>query len=56
MRQENSLKRCKKYRKSCLKRCKSYINKYGPSYVLHSADYKEEGHITYLPLYMTPLL
>ena len=24
--------------------------------VLHAADYKEEDGITYLPLYMTPLL
>ena len=45
------------YSLSSLTKC---INKYGSylstPYVLHSADYKEEGRITYLPLYMTPLL
>ncbi len=24
--------------------------------ILHAADYKVEGDVTYLPLYMTPLL
>lgn len=45
------------YSLSSLTKC---INKFSPylstPYVLHSADYKEEGNITYLPLYMTPLL
>ena len=45
------------YSLSSLTKC---LNKYRPylstPYVLHSADYKEEDGITYLPLYMTPLL
>ena len=47
----------KNYTLSSLKKC---MNKYGeymttPT-VLHAADYKVEDGITYLPLYMTPLL
>ncbi len=37
-----------------------FIDKYAEQlytpYVIHAADYKEENGITYLPLYMTPLL
>ena len=47
----------KNYTLSSLSKC---INKFGEyittSTVLHSADYKVENGITYLPLYMTPLL
>ncbi len=40
---------------------KKFRNKYAeqtdtPPYVLHTGDLKEEDGITYLPLYMTPLL
>ena len=47
----------KNYTLSSLKKC---MNKYGeymttPT-VLHAADYKVENGVTYLPLYMTPLL
>ncbi len=47
----------KNYTLSSLKKC---MNKFGeymttPT-VLHAADYKVEDGITYLPLYMTPLL
>ena len=39
---------------------KKFRNKYAEQtdtpYVLHTGDLKEEDGITYLPLYMTPLL
>ena len=37
----------------CMKKFGEYITT--PT-VLHTADYKEEGGISYLPIYMTPLL
>lgn len=47
----------KNYRLSSLKKCikKFAENTVSPT-VLHAADYREEDGITYLPLYMTPLL
>ena len=33
-----------------------YAEQAGTAYVLHTVDLKEEEGITYLPLYMTPLL
>lgn len=45
------------YTLSSLRKC---IDKFGKAiatpYVIHTADYKEAGGITYLPLYMVPLL
>lgn len=35
---------------------KRYAEQAGTAYVLHTSDLKEEDGITYLPLYMTPLL
>ena len=39
---------------------KKFMNKFGENIttptVLHTSDYKVENGITYLPLYMTPLL
>ena len=51
------VKSSKNYTLSSIKKC---MNKFGeymttPT-VLHAADYKVEDGITYLPLYMTPLL
>ena len=51
------VKSSKNYTLSSLTKC---MNKFGeymttPT-VLHSADYKVEDGVTYLPLYMTPLL
>lgn len=37
----------------CIKKYKNYLS---TPYVLHSADMKQENGITFLPLYMTPLL
>ena len=47
----------KNHRLSSLKKCikKFAENTVSPT-VLHAADYREEDGITYLPLYMTPLL
>ena len=39
--------------KKCLAKYGSYI---AIPYVVHTADLKKEDGITYLPLYMTPLL
>ena len=51
------VKSSNRYTLTSLKKC---INKYGnylsTPYVLHSTDLKIENGITYLPLYMTPLL
>ncbi len=35
---------------------KKYADMLGPSYVIHTSDYKEDDEIIYLPIYMTPLL
>ena len=47
----------KNYTLSSLKKCMNKFGEYmtAPT-VLHAADYKVEDGITYLPLYMTPLL
>ena len=51
------VKSCKNYTLSSLRK---FIKKYREQtyipYVLHSGDLKEEEGITFLPLYMTPLL
>jgi hypothetical protein len=45
------------YKLTSLMKCKEKFDNYiGESYVLHSADLKIEDGITYLPLYMTPLI
>ena len=47
----------KNYTLSSLRKCMSRFSEYMASpYVLHTADFKIEDDITYLPLYMTPLL
>ena len=35
---------------------KKYREMLSTSYILHTSDLKTEGGVTYLPLYMTPLL
>ena len=47
----------KNYTLSSLKKCMRRFGEYtiAPT-VLHTADYKEEEGITYLPIYMSPLL
>lgn len=51
------VKSTQRYTTNSLNKC---IRKYGQyldvPYVIHTADYKIENRITYLPLYMTPLL
>ncbi len=47
----------KNYTLTSLRKCMKKFSEYVSSpYVLHTADYKNEDDITYLPLYMTPLL
>ena len=47
----------KNYTLSSLNKCMtSYAESITSPMVLHAADYKQEAGITYLPLYMTPLL
>ncbi|MCD8291504.1 MAG: ATP-binding protein [Prevotella sp.] len=47
----------KRYTLKSLKKCiAKYSNQLSTPYVLHDGDLKEENGITYLPLYMTPLL
>ena len=47
----------KNYTLSSLRKCMAKFSEYVSSpYVLHTADFKIEDGITYLPLYMTPLL
>ena len=47
----------KNYTLSSLTKCMKKFGEYmTTSTVLHAADYKVEDGITYLPLYMTPLL
>ncbi len=47
----------KNYTLSSLKKCQNKFVEYMTTpTVLHAADYKIEDGITYLPLYMTPLL
>ena len=41
------------YPKKCMAK---FQNAIGTPYVLHTVDYKQEDGITYLPLYMTPLV
>ena len=46
-----------RYMLTSLKKCMAKLqNAVGTPYVLHTADYKQEDGITYLPLYMTPLV
>ena len=46
-----------RYTLTSLNKCiKKYGNYLSTPYVLHAADFKQENDITYLPLYMTPLL
>lgn len=51
------VKSSKNYTLSSLRK---FVNKYGEQtyipYVIHTKDWKEEDGITYLPIYMTPLL
>ena len=45
------------YTLTSLKKCMSKYGEYlSTPYVIHSADYMEKGGITFIPLYMTPLL
>lgn len=47
----------KNYTLSSLNKCvAAYAENIATTMVLHTADYKQEAGITYLPLYMTPLL
>ena len=47
----------KKYTLSSLRKFKAkYAEQLHTPYVLHTNDRKEEDGITYLPIYMTPLL
>ena len=46
-----------RYTLTSLNKCMAkFQNAVGTPYVLHTADYKQEDGITYLPLYMTPLV
>ena len=46
-----------RYTLTSLKKCMAkFQNAVGIPYVLHTSDYKQEDGITYLPLYMTPLV
>ena len=47
----------KNYTLSSLTKCMKKFGEYMTTpTILHAADYKVEGDVTYLPLYMTPLL
>ena len=47
----------KNYTLSSLKKCMKKFGEYMTTpTILHAGDYKVEGDVTYLPLYMTPLL
>jgi len=47
----------KNYTLSSLTKCMKRFGEYMTTpTILHAADYKVEGDVTYLPLYMTPLL
>lgn len=47
----------KNYTLSSLAKCMKKFGEYMTTpTILHAADYKVEGDVTYLPLYMTPLL
>ena len=35
---------------------RKYADMLGPAYIIHTSDFREEDGITYLPIYMTPLL
>ncbi|MCB6973002.1 MULTISPECIES: ATP-binding protein [Butyricimonas] len=51
------VKSSNRYTLTSLKKCiAKYSNQLSTPYVLHDKDVKEENGITYLPLYMTPLL
>ena len=51
------VKSSKNYTLSSLKKFKAkYAEQLHTPYVLHTGDFKEEDGITFLPLYMTPLL
>ena len=51
------VKSSKNYTLTSLKKFKNkFSQQLNVAYVLHSSDLKEENGITYLPLYMTPLL
>ncbi len=51
------VKSSSRYTLTSLNKCiKKYRNYLSTPYVLHSADLKQENGITFLPLYMTPLL
>ena len=47
----------KNYTLSSITKCMKKFGEYmTTSTILHAADYKVKGDVTYLPLYMTPLL
>ena len=51
------VKSSKNYTLSSLNKCiNAYAENITTPMVLHAADYKQSNGITYLPLYMTPLL
>jgi hypothetical protein len=51
------VKSSNRYTLSSLQKCiKKYGNQLATPYVIHSNDLKIENGITYIPLYMTPLL
>lgn len=51
------VKSSSRYTLTSLRKCvRKYANQLATPYVIHSADLKKEDGITYIPLYMTPLL
>ena len=51
------VKSSNRYTLTSIKKCISKFNNYlSTPYVIHTSDFKVENDITYLPLYMAPLL
>ena len=51
------VKSSSRYTLNSLRKCMNkYANYLATPYVIHSADFKMENGLTYIPLYMTPLL